>query len=468
MNIVTRNLALLFVLASSFMLLACSSESEPGSASNGQETFQEHATKHLDPTYVCPMHPEVTSDQPGNCPICGMELVPRSQQEMSSEGEREILYYRHPHDPEIISETPAQDAMGMDFIPVHAGGNGSVRVSAGMVQNLGVRTAKVERDKLWRRIDTVGHIDYNEALLRHIHPRVAGWIQELAVRSEGERVQQGDVLFRFYSPDLVNAQEEFITSLASGNRRLQRFSRERLLAMDVSKRDIDRIAETRQVINPLPYYATRDEVVADLLVREGMYVTPSMEIMALADLSTVWLVADVFAAQADWVAAGQPVEATLAYKPGEVLEGEVDFVSPVLDPKTRTVQARLKFDNPGEVLKPNMFANVTIFGGPKEDILVIPREALIRTGRESRVVLRQENGSFTTRVVVPGLESGEFVEIRAGLVAGQHVVTSGQFLIDSEASLNASLERLQGNGDSSHEDVPMPADEPEDRPGEER
>ena len=410
-----------------------------------EETTREHAEKHLDPTYVCPMHPDVTSDEPGNCPICGMDLVvKRSTATALEEADRgEILYYRHPHNPEITSETPAKDEMGMNFIPVYANAGGTVTLSPGMVQNLGVRTAVAERGNLWRKIDTVGYIEYNEALVRHIHPRASGWVQELNVRSEGERVQEGDILFRFYSPDIVNAQEEFIAALESGNRRLVRASRDRLESLGVVESDIESIATTRIVMNPLPFYATRDEVVAALNVREGMYVSPSVEIMALADLSSVWLVADVFAAQADWVAEDQPVEATLPYRPGETWEGRVDFVSPVLDPKTRTVKARLRFPNPDETLKPNMFANVSIYGGPKRDIVIIPREALIRTGMEARVILAEGDGRFSATAVIPGMESGEYVEIIAGIEPGDVVVTSGQFLIDSEASLNASLDRLQ-------------------------
>lgn len=426
-----------------------------------QETVREHAIKHMDPTYVCPMHPEVTSDEPGNCPICGMELVEKkSTAGGAEEKEGEILYYRHPHNPEITSPEPAKDEMGMDFVPVRASAGGSVTVSAGMVQNLGVRTTTAERGKLWRKIDTVGYIEYNEALLRHIHPRAAGWVQELNVRSAGERVKEGDVLFRYYSPDIVNAQQEFISALNSGNPRLIRASRDRLRSLDITERDIRSIEKTRIVMDPLPYYATRDEVVAELKVREGMYVSPAMEVMSLADLSSVWLVADVFAGQAEWVQEGQPVEATLPYRPGEVLEGEVDFVSPVLDPITRTVQARLKFPNPGEILKPNMFASVTIYGGPKTGIVIIPREALIRTGKEARVVLAEGEGQFSSRVVVPGMESGDYVEIVAGIEPGDEVVTSGQFLIDSEASINASLERLRSEPKpDEHADHEASADE---------
>ncbi|MDX1444449.1 MAG: efflux RND transporter periplasmic adaptor subunit [Gammaproteobacteria bacterium] len=427
---------------------------QASSQASSRESTREHAEKHLDPTYVCPMHPDVTSDEPGNCPICGMDLVvKRSTATAMEDTDRgEVLYYRHPHNPEITSKTPAKDEMGMDFIPVYANAGGTVTISRGMVQNLGVRTATAERGKLWRKIDTVGYIEYNEALVRHIHPRAAGWVQDLNVRSEGERVEQGDILFRFYSPDIVNAQEEFISALESGNRRLINASRERLKSLDVTERDIESIATTRLVMNPLPYYATRDEVVSGLNVREGMYVSPSMEIMSLADLSSVWLEADVFAAQASWVAEGQPVDATLPYRPGETWEGRVDFVSPVLDPKTRTVKARLRFPNQDESLKPNMFANVSIYGGPKSDIVIIPREALIRTGKEDRVILAEGEGRFSATAVVPGMESGDYVEIIAGIEPGDEVVTSGQFLIDSEASLNASLERLESRDKSGRKE----------------
>jgi Cu(I)/Ag(I) efflux system membrane fusion protein len=189
-------------------------------------------------------------------------------------------------------------------------------------------------------------------------------------------------------------------------------------------------------------YASQDGIVSLLKVREGMFVQPAIEVMSLADLSSVWLLAEVFESQADWVKEGQFADVHLSYLPGKVWEGRVEYIYPSLSQKTRTLKVRLRFDNPGEQLKPNMYADVTIYGGAKKDVIVIPREALIRTGNEQRVILSQGKGRYTPRDVIAGIESGDWIEIISGLNVGDTVVTSGQFLIDSEASLKASIARM--------------------------
>jgi membrane fusion protein, copper/silver efflux system len=183
-------------------------------------------------------------------------------------------------------------------------------------------------------------------------------------------------------------------------------------------------------------------VVSSLMVREGMFVKPSMNVMSLADLSSVWLLAEVFEKQAEWVRVGQEAEVRLSYVPGHVWQGKVEYIYPSLDPKTRTLKVRLRFENPDEGLKPNMYANVRIFGGPRENIIVIPLEGLIRTGREERVIIDLGEGRFEAREVVSGIESGDYVEIIQGVDEGERVVTSGQFLIDSEASMRAGIKRM--------------------------
>ncbi|HHC71649.1 MAG TPA: efflux RND transporter periplasmic adaptor subunit [Thiotrichales bacterium] len=408
------------------------------------ETALEHAQKHLDPKYVCPMHPQIIRDEPGNCPICGMDLVPVEQEQADEPKERKILYYRHPHKPDIISPVPRKDEMGMDFVPVYDdGGGASVKITPAVINNLGVRTAEAERGRLWRRIDTVGFVDYDENLVSHIHLRTDGWIEKLHVKYDGERVKKGQVLFEVYSPKLVNAQEEYLNARRAGGR-LVKASAERLRALGVSDDQIDELARSGRVLQRVKIHAPQDGIVARLKVRQGMYVKPMNEVMSIADLSRVWVMAEVFEKQVDWVQEGQSADVRLDYLPGEELEGRVEFIYPELDPRTRTLRVRLSFPNPEMRLKPNMYASVAIYGGPKDDVVFIPREALIRTGRESRVILAVGEGRFQPREVVPGIESGDYVEIRAGLEGGEKVVTSGQFLIDSEASLKASLLRMQG------------------------
>ena len=437
--------SIFLLLVASVGLSACGEQPSTTESKQtaGIETAVEHAKKHLDPAYVCPMHPNIVRDQPGSCPICGMDLVLK-QAEEPVHVQKKILYYRHPHNPMITSDKPMQDEMGMDYVPIYDEGAGAaVKISPAVVNNLGVRTAKVERGKLWRRVDTVAYVDFDENKIAHIHLRTKGWIENLLVKSEGERVNKGQLLFEVYSPELVNAQEEYLQARRSGSKTLFSASRERLLALGVSDKQIARLNARNKVEQYVQVYAPQNGIINKLNVRQGMYVMPQVEVMSLADLSSVWLLAEVFEKQADWIEVGQPADVTLSYLPGRTWEGKVEYVYPSLNPKTRTLKVRLIFNNPDESLKPNMFANITIYAGPKSDVVIIPREALIRTGSENRVILAMGEGRFQPRAVIPGMESGDWVEVIRGLEPGEIVVTSGQFLIDSEASLKASLQRMQ-------------------------
>lgn len=362
-----------------------------------------------------------------------------------TEEENGILYWVAPMDPNYRRDKPGKSPMGMDLIPFHAGGDeagSDVIISPVVMQNLGVRTSKAELTRLWRGIDTVGYVNYDESKVSHIHLRTEGWIEKLAVESEGERVKKGDFLFKVYSPKLVNAQEELVTAIASGNKGLINATKERLSALGISGSQIKQLQKDKKVKQRISIFAPQDGVVSNLPVREGMFVKPSQKVMTLGDLSSVWLLAEVFERQTQWVEEGQSAEVSLSYIPGEKWEGAVEYIYPDLNPVTRTLKVRLRFDNPGERLKPNMYANVKIFGGAKEDTIVIPVEGLIRTGREERVIVALGEGKFAARQVTSGIESGNYVEILEGVVEGDDIVISGQFLIDSEASMRASLNRM--------------------------
>ena len=364
-------------------------------------------------------------------------------------------------DPNYRRDKPGKSPMGMDLIPFYSSpdeSENSVTISPVVVQNLGVRTTEAELARLWRGIDTVGYVDYDESKVSHIHLRTEGWIEKLAVQSEGERVKIGDFLFDVYSPKLVNAQEELVTALATGNSGLIRATKERLSALGISGSQISQLEKTKKVKQRISIYAPQDGVVSVLAVREGMFVKPSQKVMKLGDLSSVWLLAEVFERQSQWVDVGQDAEVTLSYLPGQSWQGKVEYIYPSLDPKTRTLKVRLRFENPGERLKPNMYANVKIYGGAKVNTTVIPLEALIRSGREERVIISLGDGRFEARDVKAGIESGNFVEILEGVEPGEEVVTSGQFLIDSEASMRASLKRMSDDG------VDMATDKEADAP----
>jgi Cu(I)/Ag(I) efflux system membrane fusion protein len=365
-----------------------------------------------------------------------------------AEEEKEILYWVAPMDSSYRRDKPGKSPMGMDLVAVYANNMaagddvGAIRISPAVIQNLGVRTQQAELSRLWRGIDTVGYVDYDESKVSHIHLRTEGWIEKLAVESEGGRFKKGDFLFDVYSPKLVNAQEELVTALSSGNNGLISATKERLSALGISAAQIKQLQKTKKVKQRISIYAPQDGVVSDLPIREGMFVKPSMTVMTLGDLSSVWLLAEIFERQSAWVEVGQLAEVSLSYLPGKTWQGKVEYIYPSLDPKTHTLKVRLRFDNPGEQLKPNMYANVKIFGGAKEDTIVIPLEGLIRSGREERVIIALGEGRFEARQVLVGIESGNYVEILNGVKAGDSIVISGQFLIDSEASMRGSLIRM--------------------------
>jgi membrane fusion protein, copper/silver efflux system len=359
----------------------------------------------------------------------------------------EVLYWVAPMDPSYRSDAPGKSPMGMDLIPVYGDGGaaedaGTVRISPAVINNLGVRTEQATREDIARRIETVGYIRYDETNISHVHLRIDGWIERLFVKSVGERVKKGELLFELYSPTLLNAQAEYLQARKAGQKLLMDASWARLQSFDISENQMQALVESGQIIERVRFYAPQDGVVSKLNVGEGMYVAPATTIMTLADLSTVWLVADVFESQADWVRVGQQAEVRLPYMPGKHWAGEVAFVYPDLDPKTRSLKVRLHFDNPGERLKPEMFADVAVFAAVQPDTVTVPREAVIRTGGSERVVVALGDGRFRAVEVVTGVESGDRVEILRGIDAGETVVTSAQFLIDSESSFAAGFQRM--------------------------
>jgi len=364
-----------------------------------------------------------------------------------SSTEREVLYWVAPMDPNYRRDEPGKSPMGMDLAPVYAdevdGQPGVVKIDPTIINNLGVRTVKAERGELSRRIETVGYVSYDEDTVQHVHTRVDGWIEKLATKASGESVEKGQLLFELYSPTLVNAQEEYLVALRSSNKLLLKASRERLASLGVTSSEVARLDKERSIRRLIRVYAETDGVIAHLGIREGIFVTPATEIMSVAKLDTIWVIAEVFERQAAWVAAGQRAMVELDYLPGEIWEGTVDYVYPELDPKTRTLNVRLRFDNQSGRLQPNMFARVTILGEGFGDVVHIPREALIRGGSVNRVVLALSNGRFRSQPVKIGIESGDRIAIREGISAGDLIVASGQFLIDSESNIEAALERME-------------------------
>ena len=427
-------------------LAACGGGSAPAPA----EAALEHAGKHLDPTYQCPMHPEVTSKEPGECPVCGMDLVPIKA--TAAEPAREPLYYRHPHDPAVTSPVPRKDEMGMDFVPVYraAGGDeGGVMLSASMVNNLGVRTAPVRRGAAGGWLETVGTTAFDERGRVEVRVRAEGYVERLAVRAAGERVRRGQPLFAVFSPRLAAAQREYLEVRRLGDATLVAAAADRLSALGLERAAIERLAAMGEAAQRVVYHAPTDGVIVELGVRDGGLAEPGMAAVVLAPLDPLWVVAAVPEAQAARV--GPEAEATVMFPalPGERFAARLIETLPALDETTRTVQLRLAVPNPGARLAAGMRANVMFATGGGQDLLLAPAEAVIRTGRADRVIVALGGGRFAAREVVTGPEFGDEVEIRAGLEEGDVVVTSGQFMIDSESQVRESLRRLAAPTDGT-------------------
>ncbi|MFM5164118.1 efflux RND transporter periplasmic adaptor subunit [Aeromonas rivipollensis] len=360
--------------------------------------------------------------------------------------EKTPLYWVNPMDPRDKRDGPAKDNMGMDFIPVYEeqknGSPGTVTISPEIQQNLGVRLAKVEKLPIHQQIETVGYVGYDEDRLEAINARMAGWIRTLAIKSEGQKVAKGTLLYEIYAPDLVNAQHEYLLALNTSNPLLLRAAEGKLKSLQVPADQIAALKRSRQVRETISIYAPSSGYVSELKVREGQYVEPAAALFNISTLKQVWVSAEVFERQAAQLKVGDPVTMTLDYAPGRRWQGRVDYLYPTLDAATRTLKVRLRFDNPDEFLKPNMFAKVTIQAGKGEPQLVVPSEAVIRTGSQDRLVLALGDGNFKSVAVTLGPQFGDKVAIKAGVEAGDSIVSSAQFLLDSESAIDSDFQRM--------------------------
>ncbi|WP_287147316.1 efflux RND transporter periplasmic adaptor subunit [Aeromonas sp.] len=356
------------------------------------------------------------------------------------------IYWVNPMDPRDKRDAPAKDNMGMDFIPVYeekqGGSPGTVTISPQIQQNLGVRLAKVERLPIHQQIETVGYVGYDEDRLEAINTRMAGWIRTLAIKSEGQNVAKGTLLYEIYAPELVNTQHEYLMALNTSNPLLLRAAEGKLRSLQVPADQIAALKRSRQVRDTIAIYAPSSGYVSELNVREGQYVEPAAALFNISSLQQVWVSAEVFERQAAQLKVGDPVTMTLDYAPGRRWEGRVDYLYPTLDAATRTLKVRLRFDNPDEFLKPNMFAKVAIRTGKGAPQLVVPSEAVIRTGSQDRLVLALGDGNFKSVAVTLGPQFGDKVAIKAGVEAGDSIVRSAQFLLDSESAIDSDFQRM--------------------------
>ncbi len=454
-------IVLIAFLSIGLFIVGCSS------TGNSQETNQETMSEEL---FTCGMHPNVIQEGPGNCPICGMNLTPINSPTndtntdntnvISSSGKKEILYYRAPMDPTYISPKPGKSPMGMDLVPVYAGEEAfgsTVKINPSTVQNIGVRTATVTRKDLNQTIRTVGRVDYDETQVGFVQTKFSGWVEKTYVNKTGQKVRKGDTLLEIYSPQLVTAQEEYLetfrrlkqaekenrtTAIENLNSNLLA-TRKRLENFDISNDQIVRI-ETDQIINKtLKVISPYSGIVDKKHVQDGMEVKPGMKLYSISNVNTVWVYADIYEYETPWIQEGKDAIMTLSYIPGKKFKGNVDYIYPYLDSKTRTLKVRLSFPNTDNELKPGMYANVNISSVEIKDAIAVPTEAVMFSGERNLVFLSLGEGRFAPRDVVIGIESGDgFYEVKEGLNAGELVVTSSQFLLDSESKLQESIAKM--------------------------
>ncbi|MAA66188.1 MAG: efflux transporter periplasmic adaptor subunit [Alteromonadaceae bacterium] len=365
--------------------------------------------------------------------------------------EKKPLYWVAPMDANYRRDKPGKSPMGMDLVPVYVEKNsgrddGGVKINSAVRANLGVRTQTVSRGAVSIPVRSVGYVTDDEDQLIHVHSRIAGWIEEFHVRSLGETVSKSEPLYEIYSPELVNAQQEFLMS-----ERLRRSSDAKaiggkLRALGMTDSQIADLKKTGKVRERITVFSPGSGYVTALPARSGMYVRPDTEIMAIGSRDSVWVIAEFFERQAGLVNTGQSVEFTTPSLPGAHWQGVIDYVYPELDAKTRTLRARIRVPNTDGRLRPNMFVNLTMNAPIGDGLLSIPRPALIQRSDSQHVLLAESDGYFRPVKVTTGPEAGDRVVIRDGLEEGQRVVVSAQFLIDSETSLEAAVLRLESGG----------------------
>lgn len=416
-----------------FVLLGCPS-SETSSAPEAAQEQQ---------LWTCGMHPEVVQDSPeGGCPICGMDLTPMGASS-AEEGPSSHAVHIEPH----------------------------------VVQQMGVRTQLVERTTVFRHLRTLGEVEVGEDELSVVNLRTSGWAERVYVERTGDPVKRGQVLFELYSPELVAAQEEYLLALRSHrlDHELANSARRKLSLWGVTKADLDALEKSGEVRRTLPVRSPTSGFVLHKDLVEGARVEAGKDLYRIGDLQSIWVTAEVYEFDAPWVEVGQPAQMELTYEAGRVLEGEVAYIYPTLDPKSRTLKVRLEFENPGVRLKPGMFATVDIQYRRQDDVIAVPSEAILHSGTRQLVFVQVDEGSFEPREVSTGLVGDHHMsEILDGLEEGEEIVLSGQFLIDSESQLQEAIGKMlaRRSGQEPLEEAaaelyvcPMHPEERSDEPG---
>jgi len=424
--------------------------------------------------YFCPMHPQIVRDKPGECPVCGMKLekrLPRGASPpaagASSPSARQILYYRHPMDPSVHSDKPAKDDMGMDYVPVYAGdalgassvpGRAAMTIPQERAQLLGIRSEPVTAGVSGGTLRTVGHVAIDERRREVVQTKYEGYVETLYADFTGKPVRRGQPLLAIYSPELVAAQKEFLVArgaqqrlgessvpgVAKGSTELAEAARQRLRSLDVSPDEIATLERTGAARRTITLRSPVSGLVIQKMAFEGMQVSPADRLYEIADLSRVWILAEVYEKDLPAVRVGLPARVVLPNRPGREWRGTVNFVSPTVKPETHTVEARIELSNADGLLKPDMFADVYLEGA-STSALTVPQSAVVQTGERTLVFVDKGQGHYEPREVSIGERVPGGYRVRGGLVAGERVVVSANFLLDSESSIRSAIARASGS-----------------------
>ena len=425
---------------------------------------KEEAKKQL---WHCPMHPQVIKEGTGKCPICGMDLVPIPKEAAppapAAKKERKIKYWVSPMDPGYVSDKPGKAPCGMDLVPVYedepgaAAAPGAIAVEPNTLQSMGVRTGKAEVRALSRTIRANGVVNFDEHRLAVVTTKVTGWVDRLYVKVTGEPIRQGQPLISIYSPELVSSQQEYLMALkhlktmakgpypelADSAKRLLEASRRRLEYWDIGEKQIESLEKTGQVEKNMILSSPVRGIVIKRMVTQGQMVQAGMPLLEVADLSKVWFDGDLYEYELPWVKVGQSAEVTLAYLPGETFHGKVQYIYPYLKGTTRTARVRLSFANPRLKLKPEMYGQVLIHAPLPKPVVAVPSEAVLDSGEKQIVFIALGQGRFEPREVKLGVEGDQgWREVISGLKGGEEVVTSAQFLLDSESRIREAVAKM--------------------------
>jgi len=417
MKLIGKFIALLIVAA-----LAATVGYHFGSTSTPSTGASSSQTEQL---WTCGMHPQVIQNKPGLCPICEMKLTPIRRQ---------------------------ADSTGSDNTP-----SSTITIDPVTVQNMGLRLGIVTNGPVRRVVRSVGSVDFAETSLLDVTTKVKGWIEKLYVDSTGQQVHRGDPLFEFYSPDLYSAQTEYLLA-PSSDESLKSAARNKLKYFDISDEQIAELERTRQVKKTLRVLAPRDGIVVEKLAIEGQMVDAGMKLYRLADLSLVWVQSQVYEQDLAFVSLGQEATVSLSYMPDRKFRGRVTYIYPTIDDRTRTARVRMEFHNPGYFLKPGMFTTVELDAELTPSAVLAPDSAVLRSGEKNTVFVALDGGHFEPRVVVLGPRSvGDSYQVLSGLKAGERVVVSGQFMLDSESQLREAIQKMSQPGKTGAEVKPESA-----------